>query len=66
VGDFGEQVDQVFSENAWGLSWSPDGEGIFFFAEAGLYFAPSTNFEPILVADGIQLERDDAVTWVMP
>jgi hypothetical protein len=66
VGDFGEQVDQVFSKNAWGLSWSPDGAGIFFFAEAGLYFAPSTNFEPILVAEGIQLERDDAVTWVMP
>jgi hypothetical protein len=66
VGDFGQQVGQVFSGDAQGLSWSPGGEGFFFFTEAGLYFAPAPNFSPILVAEGIQLLWDDAAAWMMP
>jgi hypothetical protein len=66
VGDFGQEVGQVFTGNAGGLFWSPNGEGFFFFADVGLYFAPGPNFDPILVAEGIQLERDNAAVWMLP
>jgi dipeptidyl aminopeptidase/acylaminoacyl peptidase len=66
VGDFGQSAGQVFSGGAWGLSWSPGGEGFFFFADGGLHFAPAPNFSPILVTEGIQLMWDDAAAWVQP
>jgi hypothetical protein len=66
VGDFGQVVGQVFSGEIRGLTWAPGGEGFFFFSQAGLYFAPTPAFSPILVAEGIQLERDASLVWVMP
>ena len=66
VGEYGEEVGQVFSGDVRGLTWAPGGEGFFFFSEAGLYFAPSPAFSPILVAQDIQLERDNSLVWVMP
>ena len=66
VGEFGQQPKNIFSESAWQISWSPDGEGIFFFAEAGLFFAPAPTFKPILVAAGLELDQQHGMAWVRP
>ncbi len=66
VGDFGQEVGQVFARDAWGLSWSPGEQGFFFFADAGLYFSPAPSFNPTLIAADIQIEREHAAVWVLP
>jgi hypothetical protein len=66
VGEFGQQAKNIFSESAWQISWPPAGEGIFFFAEAGLFFAPAPTFKPILIAAGLELDQQHGVAWVQP
>lgn len=66
VGDFGAQPERVYSEDAWGLSWAPDEQGFFFFAEEGLFYAPAPGFSPILIAEGVQLEHEGGSAWVWP
>ncbi len=66
LGKYGSEVERVLSESVRHVTWSPGGEGLFFFGDAGLYFTPAPNFEPILIAPGLQGIYGDPVVWVWP
>ena len=66
LGAFGDETDKIFNESARHATWSPEGEGLFFFGDAGLYFAPEPGFEPVLIGSGLQVTQTDPTTWVWP
>lgn len=65
-GEFARAVVQIFPESCWDVTWTPGGEGFFFFSEAGLYFAPAPSFMPVLIGEGISVIHVDPTTWVYP
>jgi hypothetical protein len=66
LGEFGGEVERIVSESARSVIWSPGGEGLFFFGNAGLYFAPSPSYEPVLIGPGLESIYEDPATWVWP
>jgi hypothetical protein len=64
VGDFGSEPDRVFPQGARNVVWSPGGVGLFFFGDAGLFFAPAPDFVPILIGEDLHIDRIDPTTWV--
>lgn len=66
LGEYGGEVEKILSESVWYVTWSPGGEGLFFFGDAGLYFAPAPSFEPVLIGEELQGVYGESVTWVWP
>lgn len=66
VGQFGGETELVFPQGCWDATWSPGGEGLFFFGADGLYFAPAPSFEPVLIGDGMGVTLEEPTTWVYP
>jgi hypothetical protein len=66
LGEFGGETELVFPQGCRSATWSPDGEGLFFFSEAGLYFAPEPSFEPVLIGEGLRVIHVGPTTWVYP
>jgi hypothetical protein len=66
LGGFGDEVDRIFTESSMYATWAPGGEGIFFFGDAGLYFASEPNFEPVLIGPELYVIDSDPTTWVWP
>ena len=65
VGRLDEPQWHVFDANANGLSWSPDGQSLFFFSD-GLYVARAPDFIPSLVSDALRPAGEDSLVWVLP
>jgi hypothetical protein len=66
MGAFGDATEQIFSEGARHATWAPGGEGLFFFGDEGLYFAPQPSFEPTLIGPGLRVIHTDPTVWVWP
>jgi hypothetical protein len=66
LGEFGGETERIFRKGCWNVTWSPGGAGLFFFSEEGLYFAPASNFEPVLIGEGVRVFRIEPMTWVYP
>ena len=66
LGGFGDETDRISTESSGHATWSPSGEGLFFFGDAGLYFAPEPGFEPVLIGPGLRVIRAGPTTWVWP
>jgi hypothetical protein len=65
-GAYGDQTEKIFTGGSRFATWSPSGEGFFFFGDEGLYFASEPGFEPVLIGPGITVSQVDAMTWVRP
>jgi len=66
LGGFGDETDRISTESSRHATWSPGGEGLFFFGDTGLYFASEPNFEPILIGPGLRVIQTGPTTWVWP
>jgi WD40 repeat protein len=66
LGGFGDEADRIFAESSRDATWSPGGEGLFFFGDEGLYFASEPNFEPILIGPELRVINMGPTTWVWP
>ncbi len=60
----GVHAQNVFSNAASLLTWSPDGQTLFFFSDGSLYAASLPDLKPVLVTDQLQLADYDAEEWV--
>jgi hypothetical protein len=66
LGEFGNETERVFPRGARDVTWTPDGEGFFFFSETDLYFAPAPSFEPVRIGEGLHLIHVEPTIWVFP
>lgn len=66
LGAFGDETDRIFNESSMHATWSPEGDGVFFFGDAGLYFAPEPGFEPVLIGPGLRVIDANPTTWMWP
>jgi hypothetical protein len=66
LGEYGGEVEKILSESVRSVTWSPGGEGLFFFGDAGLYFAPAPSFEFVLISEELQGVYGESTTWVWP
>ena len=57
------QPQQIFDKPVTHVSWSPQGEGLYFFGDQGLYFVDRDDLRPILVVAGL---RSHNSAWVSP
>jgi hypothetical protein len=66
VGSTGAQPQRVFTGEASGPSWAPDGKTLFFFSRGELYIAAAPSFTPRLLAGNIQPPRQPQIVWLRP
>jgi WD40 repeat protein len=63
----GEQEPRlVFSGFIFRLTWSPDGQVLFFHGDGALYAAHAREFDPIWITDELELNSNNPVAWVEP
>jgi Tol biopolymer transport system component len=66
LGAFGDETDRIFTGNSRHVTWSPGGEGFFFFGDEGLYFAVAPSFESSLIGPGLKVIQSGPTNWVWP
>ena len=65
LGSIENPPQRSFDEPVSKVTWDPSGDRVIFFADSGLYVAEAPEFDPTLVAEGLD-HADGYTGWVFP
>lgn len=65
LGSIDQPPRMIFDEPVYAASWDPSGQGLLFFADSGFYAARRPDFQPVLIAAGLN-NHSRYSGWVMP